>query len=228
MGDHPQLWAMLLLPPALALGYRVLKEGRGYFWATLFLAVTLISHLIYGYMAFLTLGILALIQPTGSSSIKSLLQTILRRWSRLIILLLLVVVVTSYFLVPFFLDRPYLNNSVFHHPTRHDFYGYAAVLRGLVVGDLFDFGRIPSLTYLAAAGFGICLLRWRNERYLIPVAIFTLWLMLYFGRATWGRLMDVLPLSREIHMNRFVGGVHLGGIFFIAVALAAPLRWALS
>ena len=227
-GGHTQLWAMLLLPPALALGYRVLKEGRGYFWATLFLAVTLISHLIYGYMAFLTLGILALIQPTGSSSIKSLLQTILRRWSRLIILLLLVVVVTSYFLVPFFLDRPYLNNSVFHHPTRHDFYGYAAVLRGLVVGDLFDFGRIPSLTYLAAAGFGICLLRWRNERYLIPVAIFTLWLMLYFGRATWGSLMDVLPLSREIHMNRFVGGVHLGGIFFIAVALAAPLRWALS
>jgi len=98
------------------------------------------------------------------------------------------------------------------------------VLRGLVVGHLFDFGRIPSLTYLAAVGFGICLLRWRNERYLIPIAIFTLWLMLYFGRATWGSLMDVLPLSREIHMNRFVGGVHLGGIFFIAVALAAPVR----
>ena len=38
----------------------------------------------------------------------------------------------------------------------------------------------------------------------------------------------MLPLSREIHMNRFVGGVHLGGIFLIAVALAAPLRWALS
>ena len=116
-GVHTQLWAMLLLPPALALGYRVLREGRGYFWATLFLAVTLISHLIYGYMAFLTLGILALIQPTGSSSLKSLLETILRRWGRFIILLLLVVVVTSYFLVPFFLNLPYLNNSVFHHPT---------------------------------------------------------------------------------------------------------------
>ena len=52
--------------------------------------------------------------------------------------------------------------------------------------------------------------------------------MLYFGRATWGGLMDLLPLSREIHINRFVGGVHLGGIFLAAVALAAPLRWALS
>ena len=95
----------------------------------------------------------------------------------------------------------------------------AAVIRGLVVGDLFDFGRIPSLTYLAAVGFGICLLRWRNERYLIPVAIFTLWLMLYFGRATWGNLMDVLPLSREIHMNRFVGGV-----IWEAYSLS-PSRW---
>ena len=96
------------------------------------------------------------------------------------------------------------------------------------MGHLFDFGRIPALTYLAAVGLGICLLRWRNERYLIPVAIFSLWLLLYFGRATWGSLIDLLPMSRDIHMNRFVGGVHLGGIFLVAVALAAPLRWALS
>jgi len=40
--------------------------------------------------------------------------------------------------------------------------------------------------------------------------------------------MDLPPLSREIHMNRFVGGVYLGGIFLTAVALAVPLRWALS
>ncbi|MBQ10613.1 MAG: hypothetical protein CMJ45_03585 [Planctomyces sp.] len=227
-GVHTQVWAMMLMPPALALGYQVLREGKGYFWAALFLAATLIAHLIYGYMAFLTLGVLALIQPLKSSNPKALLQTILLRWSRLIILLLLVVAVTSYFLVPLFLDRPYLNNSVFHHITRLDSYGYAAVLRGPAVGHLFDFGRLPALTFLVAIGFGICLFRWRNERYLIPVAIFLMWLMLYFGRATWGGLMDLLPLSQEIHMNRFVGGVHLGGIFLIAVALAAPLRWALS
>jgi len=206
LGLYTQLWAMVLLPPAVAQGYRVLRDGRGYFWATLLLAAVLMSHVLYGYMAFLTLGVLAFIVTMRSPDLRALVSAMWRRCRRLMILFLLVVVLTSYFLVPFFLDRPYPNNSVFHHPTRHDSYGYAAVLRGLVVGDLFDFGRIPSLTYLAAAGFGICLLRWRNERYLIPVAIFTLWLMLYFGRATWGSLMDVLPLSREIHMNRFVGG----------------------
>jgi len=227
-GVHTQLWAMVLLPPALAMSYRVIREGRGYFWATLLLAATLLSHLIYGYMAFLTLGVLTLIQPTRLSNPRSFMEAVLRRWSRLIILFLLVVVVTSYFLVPFFLDRPYLNNGIWHAPTTHGSYGHSAVLRALVVGDLFDFDRFSSLTYLVAVGFVICLLRWRKERYLIPVAIFSLWLLLFFGRSTWGGLIDVLPLSRDIHMNRFSGGVHLGGIFLIAVALAAPWRWALS
>ena len=112
---------------------------------------------------------------------------------------------TSYFLVPFFLDQPYLNNSVFHHMTSHDSHGHSAMLRGLVVGDLFDLCRLPALTSLLALGFEICLFRCRNERYLIPITAFLMCLMLYFGRATWGGLMDLLPLSREIHMNRFVG-----------------------
>ena len=60
-GLYSQLWAMVLFPPAIALGYRVLREGRGYFWATLLLAATLMSHVMYGYMAFITLGVLTFI-----------------------------------------------------------------------------------------------------------------------------------------------------------------------
>ena len=71
-GVHAQLWAMVLLPPALALGYRVIQEGRGYFWATLLLAATLMSHLMFGYMAFITLGVLTLIQPARIRNLRSL------------------------------------------------------------------------------------------------------------------------------------------------------------
>ena len=228
-GLYTQLWGMVLLPPALAVGYRVLREGRGYFWATLLLASTLMSHLIYGYMAFLTLGILTLIQPIQISNPMSLAGTLLRSWRRLIILFLLVVVVTSYFLVPFFLDLEYFNRSVWTDPRKFNSYGHSALVSSLVSGQLFDgVNRIPSLTYLVFLGFIVCLLRRRNERHLIPIAIFLLWLMLYFGRETWGSLIDLLPFSRDIHMHRFIGGVHLGGIFLIAVALAAPLRWAVS
>lgn len=227
-GLFTQLWGMVLLPPALAVGYRVLREGRGYFWATLLLAATLMSHLMYGYMAFLTLGVLTLLGPTQLSNAKCVFKTLWRRWRRLVVLFLLVSVVTSYFLVPFFLDRAYLNNSVWTDPAKYASYGHSAVLSGLVNGHLFDFRRFPSLTILVFVGLVICLIRWRNERYLIPISIFSLWILLYFGRATWGPLMDVLPLGRYLHMHRFIGGVHLGGIFLMAVALAAPWRWALS
>jgi hypothetical protein len=228
-GLYSQVWGMVLLPPALAVSYRTLREGKGFVWATLLLAATLMSHVIYGYMAFVTLGILTFIQPIRLSGPKFFAETLWRRWRRLIILFLLVIAVTSYFLVPLFLDLDYLNRSVWTDSIKYDSYGYQVLLPSLVRGYLFDgLDRIPALTYLAAIGFVICLIRWRDERYLIPVAIFLLWLLLYLGRSTWGSLIDLLPMSRDIHMHRFIGGVHLGGIFLISAALAAPLRWAIS
>ncbi|HIN06339.1 MAG TPA: hypothetical protein EYM65_08915 [Dehalococcoidia bacterium] len=162
------------------------------------------------------------------STAKALVEDIWRRWRRLVILLLLVSAVTSYFLVPLFLDRQYLNRSVWHTSTMYDSHGHSAVLLGLIEGNIFDFDRFPSLTILVFVGFVICFLRWRKERYLIPVAIFSLWLLLYFGRATWGPLIDLLPMSRQLHMHRFIAGVHLGGICLMAIALAAPWRWAVA
>ena len=99
-GVYAQLWAMVLMPPALALGYRVLRDGRGYFWAALLLAATLMSHVMYGYMAFLTLAFLTFIRPARISNLRSFVDTMWPRWRRLITLVLLVLAVTSYFLVP--------------------------------------------------------------------------------------------------------------------------------
>lgn len=264
-GLYTQLWAMVLMPLALAWGYRVLQEGRGYFWAVLFLAATLMSHVLYGYMAFLTLGVLTFILPirfklpwdiSSSSGTRaqrrrarrskrsrntnaslstspvsettSLRVDILGRCRRLILLFSLVVAVTSYFLVPFFLDLRYLNTSVLIDPLLYNSHGHSAVLKGLVEGNLFDFNRFPSLTILVLAGLVICLLRWRKELFLLPVAIFLLWLLLFFGRPTWGSLINLLPMSKDILMFRFIAGVHLGGIFLMAVALGASWRWAMA
>ena len=268
-GLYSQLWAMVLLPPALAWGYLVLKEGRGYFWAVLLIAATLLSHVLYGYMAFLTLGILTLLlpirfklpwnmtslpgrssgtrsqrrranrsnRPRGASAAAatdtetprpSVAAMYLVQFRRLAILFLLVVAVTSYFLVPLFLDLRFFNSSELIDPLLYDSHGHSVVLNGLFKGDLFDFGRFPSLTILVFAGFAVCLARWRTTLFLIPVILFLLWLLLYFGRPTWGSLTNVLPLSQDILMFRFIGGVHLGGIFLIAVALGASWRWVIS
>ena len=178
------------------------------------LSATLMSHLLYGYMAFITLGILALVHPDQLSNPRSLAVAVWTNWRRLAILLLLVIAVASYFLVPFFLDLDYLNRSVWADPTRYDSYGHSVLLSSLIGGHLFDgFNRVPMLSLLAAVGFAVCLLRWRDARYLVPIAIFLLWMMLYFGRPTWGSFVDLLPMSRDIHMNRFIGGVHPGASF---------------
>ena len=197
-------------------------------WATLLLAATMMSHLMFGYMAFITLGVLTLIQPARVPNLRSLVDSMWPRWCRLVILDLLVLLVISYFLVPTFLDRTFLNNSVFLDTVQYDSYGHSEVLQGVVKGNLFDFNRFPSLTILLALGFAVCLYRWRETRYLMPVVIFVFWLILYFGRATWGPFIDVLPMSRFLHMHRFIAGVHLGGILLMAVALAAPWSCAFS
>jgi hypothetical protein len=225
-GLYAQLWGMVLLPIALALGYQTIRTGQGYFWATLFLSVTLMSHLLYGYMAFVTLGFLAFIP---NPDIKSSVQAIFAHWKRLLLVFGLVLCVTSYFTVPFLLDQEHFGYTAANiEQISKDSFGFQVVLEALVKGDLFDLGRFPSISILILGGIGSCIFYRRENRYLVPILIFVIWLLLFFGRTTWGSAIDLLPFSQNIHMHRFIGGVHLGGIFLAAVALAVPLRWAVT
>jgi len=225
-GLYTQLWGMIFLPIALALGYQTIRTGQGYFWATLLLSVTLMSHLLYGYMAFVTLGFLAFISNTD---MKSSVQAIFAHWKRLLLVFGLVVCVTLYFIVPFLLDQEHFGHIAANlEQTTKDSFGFQVVLEALLKGDLFDFGRFPSISILILGGIGTCIFYRRESRYLVPILIFVIWLLIFFGRTTWGSAIDLLPFSQNIHMHRFIGGVHLGGIFLAAVALAVPLRWAVT
>ncbi|HTE86196.1 MAG TPA: YfhO family protein, partial [Dehalococcoidia bacterium] len=219
-GLYTQLWGMLLLPPALALGYVALKEGRGNFWAVLLLSATALSHLAFGYMALASLALFALLSPSRAE--------IWRRTRRLALILVPFTLVTGYFLIPLLLDSGYFNHSVWDPAYKYDSYGAAWVLGKLVHGELFDFGRFPSFTLLAGVGMALCLRRWREERYRVPAVLAVLWLLLYFGRPTWGILFNLTPLSRDLYLHRLIAGVHLGGIFLIGLGLAVPWQWALG
>lgn len=228
-GLYTQLWGMVLLPVALAVGYETIRTGRGYFWATLLLSATLMSHLIFGYMAFLSLGFLTLLPNSQVFFDKSHLLAIWNHWRRLLVLFVLVLSVTLYFVVPFMLDREHFGLAVENTDQLvSGSLGHQAILEALVKGNLFDLGRFPSFSILVFAGIVSCIFYRRTNHYLVPIAFFLLWLLLFFGRSTWGPVMDLLPLSQNIHLHRFVAGVHLGGIFVAAIALAVPWRWAMS
>jgi hypothetical protein len=217
-GLYTQAWGMLLLPPALAQSYAVLRDGRGYFWAALLMAATVLAHLAFGYIALGSLVLFALLIVSR--------RTVVRVVTRLALLLVPVAAATSYFLFPLMLDSAYLNRSVWDAQWKYDSFGHAWVLGTLAQGDLFDAGRFPSLTLLAAVGLATCVWRCRDVRYRVPVGLFVLWLLLFFGRPTWGSLLDITPLSRDLYFHRLIAGVHLGGIFLIGIGLAVPWTWA--
>jgi hypothetical protein len=227
-GLYTQLWGMLLLPPALAQGYVVLKTGRGYFWGVLLLAALLLSHLVLGYIALVSFVAVALFIAISRWDLSAIRAAIWRGGPRLAILLALTALVTAYFFVPFLTENAYMNRSVWELSEKYNSYGYQWVLGALFKGQLFDYGRFPSLTLLAAAGLAFCIMRWREERYRIPVILFVVWLLLYFGRPTWGALLNLLPMSRDLQMHRFIAGVHLAGLVLVGIGLAAPWSWAIS
>ncbi len=219
-GMYTQLWGMVLLPPALAQGYRTLRDGGGYFWSVLLVAAVVLSHLVLGYIALVSLVLFALLRPSPAE--------VWRRGKRLALVLALAGIVTSYFIVPVLLDNAYLNRSVFEEQSKYDAFGYEWTLRALFGGRIFDHGRFPSLTLLAGAGALLCAWRWRDERYRIPAAFGGLWLLMYFGRPTWGVLIDLATLNVNFYLHRLIAGVHLGGIMLMGLGLTMPWRWALA
>ena len=160
-GMTRSLWGMFLLPFALAQCYVTLREGRGYFWAVLLVAATVLSHACPATWRSARRPVGAAGAP-GRSGAESPGDAILAqrgaadpaaapvgRWSLL-------------------LPGPVRAGWRLHEPERlgapgkYDSYGAAWVLGALAKGQLLDYGRFPSLTLLAAAGLVICL--WRRPR----------------------------------------------------------------
>ena len=62
-GLYAELFSLLLLLPAIGLAARAINSGTGYTGAALALALTALSHIIFGYVAFLSIAIWALAGP---------------------------------------------------------------------------------------------------------------------------------------------------------------------
>jgi len=143
----------------------------------------------------------------------------------------------SYFVVPFLLDRHAMNRSRWEDRSKYDAYGAKWTLSAFVKGELLDDStftgkdraggraaprRPPVLTILATAGLLLSLV-WSRRR---PVhrtltLLFGMWFLLYFGRVTWDRALDLLPFSGSLHFHRLIAPVHLAAAGLAGVGLAA-------
>ena len=161
--------------------------------AIIFLFLTTAGHLGIGIMAFM-----------------SLIPILWRNPKKILVIAAPAIIILSYWIVPAFLADNYHNFSFWDPVWKFNSYGAKEVITRLFNGDLFDFGRLPIFTGLVLVG-----------AFLSPAFALLLlfWLVLYFGRTTWGPLIDLIPAMREFHLSRFIVGVHLAGMFLAPIGL---------
>ena len=214
LGLYTQIWAMHLSFIALASLWRLVRYGSGFRWTVVALAVLVLSHLLYAYMMVVSAAVLFLWGLNRTN--------VIARAVRLGAAGAIALAITSWMWLPYILERGFLNASPYLQPEKYASYGAPTVLGWLVTGELTDHGRLPVLALLLALGIGYAALT-RATNALFGVALFAVWLVLYFGRATLGPLAALLPLQETLLFHRFVGGVHIAAIPLIGYGGAAVL-----
>lgn len=207
-GVWSQLWAMMLVGPAMALSWRAVKGTGSIALASAMFGLTVAMHFQTGYMALISLAVWVLVAPS-------------QLWQRLwrgTLVGLGALLAAAWVIVPLIRDNNWLNRTVADARVDHDSYGAGKVLGWLVSGELFDGRRWPVLTVVGAAGIAFCVRRFRkDETARILLGLFVFMLLLFCGRPTLGPLLKLLPGSDDFLLSRFIAGVHLAGILIIGV-----------
>jgi hypothetical protein len=217
-GLFAQLAAMALFPLALGSAVRAALDGRGIAPAIAWLGATWLSHLLLGYTAGL-LAVLVLLHPEASGQRA-------RVALRLGAVYAGTAALAAYLLLPTLLESQWVSRTAWEPAEYWDSYGAPRVLAALLRGGLLDGYRVPVLTVLA--GLGVLLAAWscvdrrRAERgfAVLALGIFVVSLALFFGRPTWGRLLELLPFSASLPLHRFICAVQVGGLMLAGLALA--------
>lgn len=161
-----------------------------------------------------------------------------------------VVFVLGYFIIPVVIYGNFHNFSFWDPLWKFHSFGWKEVVVRFFNGELFDWGRAPWFTLLVLVGAFIAALYRKQESvrqlpdalkeikkensnhisyftirnpYFAFTLFFAYWMLLYFGRTTWGNLIDIIPGMSEQHISRFIVGVHLAGLF-----LAPMTIWSIS
>jgi hypothetical protein len=200
-GVWTQLWASWTLPLAWGYSWRAIRDGRGYFRAVLFIALTVALHFETGYLALSVL----LVWPLVAG------RPLVARLRRAGVLLGASLLASAWVIVPLVEQRRWAAvNEPLQGTGLVDGYGARRVLDWLVSGQLLDHGRLPVVTVFAALGFGLAWLAWSADADARALLVaLAMCLLLTFGRTTFGSLVDLIPGSADLFFRRFMMGVQL-------------------
>src|SRR3989344_8104553 len=206
-GLSAQLMAVFFLPPAFAYSVDYFENKRNLGKAIFFNFLVASSH--FGIFSLTLLGYplywFVIVIPNLFRDLdfdkKRIINQILnlaqddnskKIFVRLVIFLFLTLFSLSYFIVPFFFQGQYRNYSVWDPIWKFDSWGIRQIIIWFLNGDLFDFGRLPIITYFVAIGFFLGVAgKSKLFRFFSLLLIF--YSFLFSGRATLGGLIDLIP-----------------------------------
>ncbi len=209
LGVWSQIWGMWLMPIAVPLGWRAVQRGKRYALASGTLGLTFATHFLTGYVTMLSMGLWILISP----------REFISRARRVALIGIGAILTISWVVVPLLSDTRFSNQTAFNRGVFwNDSYGARKILSWLFRGQVFDYGRFPTISIFVAIGAGLCVARFRSDeraRAILSFSVFSL--LLWFGRATFGPLTKILPGGDDLIMHRFISGVHTGGIMLAGI-----------
>lgn len=257
-GLSSQLFSMVFLPMAIAYSYRFLidevrvtkdklrikniKEilrtsyfiihNSSFLPAVFFLVLSVSGHLGIGVLAMMSIGFLSLgfpiIAVMEKQTLKNIIQITIDKIGRMLAVCFTSIAILSYFVLPALKDDSYHNISFWDPVWKFNSWGWKEVMQQYLNGNLFDFGRLPVLTFLIIIGCFYIFFATKKQTKshlsaltsqpttlnLQPFAfLFFFWLLFFFGRATWGGIIDLIPSMKDFHQSRFIVGMHLAGFF---------------
>ena len=216
------------------------RRSLDFLYAIIFITATTAGHLGLGLMLFLAIPIIAFTKPvlTLLENSRLSLEEIRESFLKTVFLALPPLVLLSYWIVPTVLDGAFHNVSFWDPVWKFNSYGAKEILINLFNGSLFDWERLPIYTALIFIGCfssfflydrqvtmskgqgnssdAHCLMS--QHSFITPLPLlFLFFLLLYFGKTTWGGLLDFIPGMSEFHQHRFIVGVHLIGLFLAPI-----------
>jgi hypothetical protein len=198
-----QIFALHLLALALGATARALDMRSRPRLASLLVALTFLVHVVFGYVAFVSGALLAVVGPRDHRS---------QRVVRLGAIAVLALVLLAWFLVPLFAGSEMVNQSRWEDPRKWDSYGAPFVLGELLSGRLLDAGRPPVLSLLVGLGAVGAFLARGDALARRLLGLFGLWLALFCGRELWGHLVLLAGVPAPFHLHRLQAAFELSAI----------------
>ena len=217
-GLFTELVALELLVPALGLAARAIDRGGRQTGTALMLALTALSHIIFGYIGFLSMAVWALATPVEGRA---------RCLARAASIAAKAILLLAWFVVPMMLVGGDINRSRWEAAYKFDSYGAPVILRELVSGRLFDFGRLPILTLMIGLGAALATFKIRDSLARRLLVLTAVWLGLFFGRATWGHLMLLAGIPVDLPLHRLEAAFELFAILLAAWGLERTISAAM-